>query len=70
MHGLSPGGEVSQEGTRAVTGVAEGAVRGHLDCAQGYQGSGVNAVGRSVGMTGRAARFNMGKPRQEEANCI
>ena len=55
-----------------MTGVAEGAVRGHLACAQGYQGSGVNVVGMSVGMIGRAARFkfNVGKPRWEEANCI
>ena len=68
-HRLRPRVEVRQEGTRAATGVAEGAVRGHLACAQGYQGSGVNAVGRSVGTTGRAARFNVGKPRWEEA-CI
>jgi hypothetical protein len=46
----------SQVVTRAATGAAGGAVGGHLACAQGHQRSGVNTVGRSVGMTGRAGR--------------
>ena len=68
------GREVRRVGTRTTAGVARGAVGGHLACAQGHQGSGVDTVGRSEGATARtsrvgAARFKMGKPKRD-ANGI
>ena len=36
-------------GTRTTAGAARGAVGGHLACAQGHQGSGVDAMGGSEG---------------------
>jgi hypothetical protein len=43
-------------GTRTTAGAAGGAVGGHLACAQGHQGSGVDTVGRSEGTTRGTSR--------------
>lgn len=43
-------------GTRTTAGAARGAARGHLACAQGHQGSGVDTVGRSEGTTRGTSR--------------
>jgi hypothetical protein len=55
-HGARHRGEVRRVRTRAATGAARGAVGGHLACAQGHQGSGVNTIRGSVGTTGGAGR--------------
>jgi hypothetical protein len=43
-------------GTRTTAGAARGAVGGHLACAQGHQGSGVDTMEGCEGMTGGASR--------------
>jgi len=55
-HGAGHRGEVRRVRARATAGAARGAIRGHLACAQGHQGSWVNTVrGRGVGTTRRAS---------------
>jgi hypothetical protein len=67
-HSTRHRGEVGRVGTRTTAGAARGAVRKHLTCARGHQGSRASTMGRSEG-TARKAMSLCGRWSRAVGGC-